>query len=152
MSAPICTCCDRTFVTTARFARQSSYANYIDLLSNHKPNPYLYDNPNEFEVVNAKIKPQTGDQEYNPAAIALAAVGLAWAGMMVNGQKSKGVVMMIASLAWVVLAAMVARDSQTLLLFTCVSGIGGYLVGLVDVICVSNRIKANEAVAAWDWF
>ncbi len=150
MSAPICGCCDRTYVTTARFTRQS---NYSSLVASLVPNPYLYDNTNDFVVVNNQRKTANATTSaYTPVSIVSAAIGLAWLGMILNGQKSKGVVILFATLIAMVCGALVARESQVLMLFTVVASVGAYLVGLVDVIMIANRLKHHEIVREWDWF
>jgi hypothetical protein len=129
LSAPICSCCDRAFVTTSRYVRKAHYVQSVPSLI---PSPYLYDGANDFAVLSQKPATRVQDrQSYNALAIFAALAGLGWAGMMLNGQ---------------------AREVPVLLLFTCVAGIGGYLVGVLDVICISNRLRKNEDVSEWDWF
>jgi hypothetical protein len=150
LSAPICSCCDRAFVTTSRYVRKAHYVQGVPSLI---PSPYLYDGANDFAVLSQKPATKVQDrQSYNALAIFAAFAGLGWAGMMLNGQKTKGLAVLVAFAAWLVCAAIVARESPVLLLFTCVAGAGGYLVGVLDVICISNRLRKNEDVSEWDWF
>jgi hypothetical protein len=149
MTAPICGCCDRTYVTTARFVRQAMVQG---LVANLAPNPYLYNNPDDFVVLNQPARPAAATQAHSPIAVVAAVLAQAWLGMILNGQKAKGVVMLMATIVLLVCGLLVAQESQVLMLFAVVAGVGAYLVGLVDVILIANRVKNGEIVREWDWF
>jgi hypothetical protein len=157
MSAPICSCCDRSYVTTARFTRKKVTFEPMAMTmamsgSSTAASPYMYNSRGDFVVVGQHSRSAADEDRYNEYSVIAASLGLGWLGMILNGQRAKGVVVLTLFLVWLACSVFVARGSQELLLFSIVAGVGGYLVALVDVIGIANKLKSREKVGDWDWF
>jgi hypothetical protein len=86
------------------------------------------------------------------APIAVSAIGLPWAGMMMNHQFSKGMVI----LALVVLTAVGGvfgpHNNPLVFLTVALIGLAIYVIGLLDVVAIAQRLSRGEDVREWDWF
>jgi hypothetical protein len=153
MSTAICPVCDRHFQTTA--GASNTYGPVSSAQTAHwaQGSPYAYGNySTDFQVKrpNAYTSHDSPKVEYAPILVSV--LFLPWLGMILNHQVSKGLVT-LAVIALTCAAYLLSPHGSPLILLTLVLiGLAYYVIGLLDVIAIAQRLARSEEVREWDWF
>ena len=152
ITSPICPCCDRHFQTVA-FLKAYPQSYGATLFATASPYGYAGAavDPSDFYINGSKTTKRSADTEVRVMPIVLAVIDLAWLGMILNKQVGKGILTSAAWICWLV-GLFLYGHTQVGFLVTTLVGIGGYIVGLADVICIAARRSRAEPVGDWDWF
>ena len=150
MTAEICPTCDRHFQTTGNMKAQ---APAMVNPSWATANPYTYGQGGDFQPMaasNQLLDVEPSAVQYGP--IILAAIGLGWLAMMMNHQFTKGLLVLgLYMLTFGIVTIGHVPPAAGLMTYLLV-GVGGYVVSLIDVYCISHKYARGETVREWEWF